>query len=487
MSAFGGKADAFEGSEFTAEFLGADFHKLYAVSKRQEKARSESITNNFEYETYLRDIHHRDFQLKPWWWESYEPKAADLQEVPRSADVAVIGAGYAGLSCALELSKHGRTVVVLDAQQPGFGGSTRNGGMVSGGRNVGRRYTKTTAAEMARLGALRRDAADGFDLIERLIRDNNIDCGWHRTGTFTGAWSHRHLEAMKTKVSELNAIHENEAYLVPKDRQREEIGSDYYRGGMVVLRGAHLHPALYFKGLLGLCDRPEITVCAEAPVVNLRQAGAGWRVGTGRGETEVGHVVVATNGYTGDVTPQFKRRVVPVGSYMIATEELPNETARTLSPKDRAFSDSRRLLTYYRLSPDRTRLLFGGRAKFGHAHPKEAAAILYRFMLDRFPQLKGTRITHAWTGNVAFTMDELPHMGELDGLHYALGCNGSGVAMMTYLGMQVGRKIACATNYQCAFDTPDMPGHWIYRGNPWFIPWVGHYFRFRDWLERPLG
>jgi glycine/D-amino acid oxidase-like deaminating enzyme len=434
-----------------------------------------------------RDIYHRDFQLKPWWWEAYNPNAMELADVPRNADVAVIGAGYAGLACALELARHGRSCVVFDAEQPGFGGSTRNGGMVSGGRNVGKRYTRATAAERARLGALRRDAADGFDLVERLIRENNIECGWHKTGTFTGAWSRRHFEAMKTKVADLNAVSENDAYIVPRDRQREEIGSDYYRGGMVVLRGAHLHPALYFKGLLGLCDRPGITVCAEAAVTGLRQSGAGWLVHTRRGEIMVDNVVVATNGYTGAVTPQFQRRVVPVGSYMIATEELPDEAARSLSPKDRAFSDSRRLLTYYRLSPDRKRLLFGGRAKFGRVDPQETAPILYRFMLDRFPQLKGTRISHAWTGNVAFTMDELPHMGEMDGLHFALGCNGSGVAMMTHLGTQVARKIACIANYQCAFDTSEMPGHWLYSGNPWFIPWVGQYFRIRDWWERPFG
>ncbi len=113
-----------------------------------------------------RDIYHRDFQLKPWWWEAYNPNAMELADVPRNADVAVIGAGYAGLACALELARHGRSCVVFDAEQPGFGGSTRNGGMVSGGRNVGKRYTRATAAERARLGALRRDAADGFDLVE---------------------------------------------------------------------------------------------------------------------------------------------------------------------------------------------------------------------------------------------------------------------------------------------------------------------------------
>ncbi len=430
------------------------------------------------------NIFHKDFQLKPWWWEAYEPQALDLEDVPAKADVAIVGAGYAGISAALELAKNNIDAVVFDAQQPGFGGSTRNGGMVSGGRNVGKRYTRASAAEEENIQLLRRDAADGFDLVERLIEEENIDCGWHKTGSFTGAWCRKHFDAMKKKVSDLNEIVPGGAYLVPQDKQRDEIGSDYYRGGMVVERGAHLHPSLYYKGLLDACERRGVTVCAQAGVTKLTPLEPGWEVVTERGTIRVREVVIGTNGYTGDLTPKLKRRVVPVGSYMIATEELPEDLAQSLSPKNRSLSDSRRVLTYYRMSPDGKRMLFGGRAKFGQTEPLETAPILYRFMTDRYPQLKGTRITHAWTGNVAFTMDEVSHMGTMDGLHYALGCNGSGVAMMTYLGTQTARKIAGVANRPCAFDSPDFPTHALYNGNPWFIPLVGKYFRTRDWLDR---
>ncbi|MBL4875327.1 MAG: FAD-binding oxidoreductase [Cohaesibacteraceae bacterium] len=439
-------------------------------------------------------IYHKDFKLKPWWWEAYQPRAMDLVDIPQTADVAIIGAGYAGLAAALELGKQGMSSVVLDAEQPGFGASTRNGGMVSGGRNVGRRYTRTMAAEEAHMTALRHDAADGFDLVESLIRDNKIQCGWRRTGVFSGAWCKRHLVAMKAQVDALNGIAEGNAYMVSADEQRTEIGSDFYRGGMVVELGANLHPALYFKGLLDLCQdtgknkaASAITICAKARVTELNQSPSGWLVSTSRGAILTNDVIVATNGYTGNVTPQLKRRVVPVGSYMIATEELPPDLAKSLSPKNRAFSESRRVLCYYRLSPDGTRLLFGGRARFGSLDPQDSAPILYGFMLDRFPQLKGIRITHSWTGNVAFTFDEVAHMGMQDGLHYAMGCNGSGITMMTYLGTQTARKIAGVANYQCAFDGPAMPTHPLYHGNPWFIPWVGRYFRTRDWIDRRLG
>jgi glycine/D-amino acid oxidase-like deaminating enzyme len=200
-----------------------------------------------------------------------------------------------------------------------------------------------------------------------------------------------------------------------------------------------------------------------------------------------GDVIVTTNGYTGPATPALQRRVLPVGSYIIATEEMPEDLAFSLFPNNRSIYDTRRVLTYYRMSGNRRRLIFGGRAKFGAFTPEETAPILYQFMTDRLPQLKGVRITHAWTGNVAFTFDEVPHMGQMDGLYYAMGCNGSGVAMMTYLGTQTARKLAGAANYKCAFDSPVFPDHWAYHGNPWFVPWLGRYFRVRDWIDRQMG
>jgi len=197
--------------------------------------------------------------------------------------------------------------------------------------------------------------------------------------------------------------------------------------------------------------------------------------------------VIATNGYTGDVTPALRRRVVLIASHIIATEALPPDLARSLIPKGRTLSDTRRVLCYYRMSPDGRRMVFGGRARFTQVDPTVSAPILHRYMTDRFPQLRGVKVTHAWTGNVAFTLDALPHMGERDGLHYCLGCNGSGVAMMTYLGTQTARKIARVANAPCAFDEAEFPDHKLYTGNPWFLPLVGGYYRMRDRLDRLMA
>ncbi len=433
-----------------------------------------------------REIFHKDFKAQPFWWEAHKPSALSELTLPREARVVIVGAGYAGLSAALELTALGLDCVVLDANEPGFGASTRNGGMVSGGVNVGKRYmSKPMPADEA--APFMADAADAFTLIEDLITREKIDCGWTKAGYFLGAWCKSHYDDMAKKVAHLNAAAKSDSYLVPQERQREEIGSDYYRGGMVVGRAAHLHPALFFKGLLELCQKRGVKIASETPVTKLTQNTTGWSVETPRGTITAGDVIIATNGYTGDITPQFKRRVVPVGSYIIATEELPPDLAASLSPKNRSFADTRRVLTYYRMSPDKRRLIFGGRAKFGHTDPVETTPILYQFMTDRYPQLKGVKITHAWTGNVAFTLDEMPHMGKFDNLHYALGCNGSGIAMMTYLGQQTARKVAGKSNRVCAFDRPEFPDHPLYNGSTWFLPVVGRYFRARDWIDRRLG
>jgi len=424
-----------------------------------------------------------DFKSRPFWWEAYEPQPLPEMDLPRETEVVIVGAGYAGLSAALELRRNGVDCVVVDAAEPGFGGSTRNGGMVSGGVNVGKRYiAKALPAEEAEL--FLNDAAEAFGHIEDLIAREKIECGWRRAGYFVGAWSRAHFAPMQKKVDLLNRHSKAEAYLVPEEKQREEIGSDFYRGGMVVGRAGHLHPALYFKGLLNLVQREKTKILTRTQVLSLAQSKGFIDVVTSRGTIKARDVIVATNGYTGDATPEFKRRVVPIGSYIIATEELSEDLAKALSPRNRSIADTQRVLSYYRLSPDGRRMIFGGRAKFSPAGPKEAASILYKMMTDRFPALRGTRITHAWTGNVAFTIDELPHVGKFENVHYALGCNGSGVAMMSYLGHQIARKVIGSANRVCAFDRPEFPTHPLYHGSPWFLPYIGGYFRIKNWLDR---
>jgi glycine/D-amino acid oxidase-like deaminating enzyme len=176
----------------------------------------------------------------------------------------------------------------------------------------------------------------------------------------------------------LNTNAQSGAYMVPRERQRDEIASDYYYGGMVVERSASLHPALYYKGLLDACLSRGIAVCAEATVESIARANSGWRVATSRGETTAGDVIIATNGYTGALTPRLRRRIVPIASHIIATEELPDDLAGALVPRGRTLSDTKRVLCYYRMSPDGKRMVFGGRARFTQVDQRLSTSILYQ-------------------------------------------------------------------------------------------------------------
>ncbi|HUA76816.1 MAG TPA: FAD-dependent oxidoreductase [Acetobacteraceae bacterium] len=435
-------------------------------------------------------IYHPDFKPLPYWWEAWKPEAEEPQPLPRRARVAIIGAGYAGLSTALELARAGIDSVVLEAGAPGSGASTRNGGAVSGGVNVGKSFTgRSLAMGPDRTRELLSGAAEAFTLIDALIGREDIDCFWEKRGRFVGAWTPEHYRRLAARMGGLNEAAQSGARMVPRARQREEIASDYYYGGMVVERAGKLHPALYYRGLLEACRRQGVTIAAMTAVRRIAHDAAlsadrAWRVQTTRGDIEAAEVVVATNGYTGDATPALKRKVLPIASHIIATEELPEDLARALIPNGRTLSDTRRVLTYYRMSPDGRRLIFGGRARFTNVDAAVSAPILHRFMTARFPELRDARVAHAWAGNVAVTFDALPHMGREAGLHYCLGCNGSGVAMMTYLGWQTARKIANGANRASAFDRDELPGFPLYRGNPWFLPAVGGWFRLRDEIDR---
>ncbi len=432
-------------------------------------------------------IFHESFKERPYWWEAYTPDASDLQDVPPESEVAIIGAGYAGLATALELSKLGIEATVLDAAEPGYGASTRSGGLVGGSNSI-KKPLVAKAPSPERAAEMMADAADGFYLLEKIIQEESIDCGWARTGRFTGAISKKHFTAQQKQAAAMNESANAGAYTVPRERQREEIGSDYYHGGLVVEEAAHLHPALYYAGLKQACDERGVRICAKAGVTGLEQNGSGWSLSTKRGDVTARDVVVATNGYTGDLTPGFKRRLLPISAYIIATEELPPDLLASISPKNRSFVETLRIVPFFRLSPDGTRLVFGSRVKWRDLTAAEMAPLIFDRAVERIPELADYKITHAWNGNVALTIDEQPHVGKLEGMHYALGCNGSGVAQMTYMGTQLARKIAGVANYRCAFDTEEFPTHPLYNGDKsLLVPMVGNYLRLRDWWDRRTG
>lgn len=432
------------------------------------------------------DIFAPGFQIRPYWWEAFEPPEIGDDTLPASADVAIVGGGYTGVCCALTLREAGADAVVLEAGRPGQGASTRSGGQVSGGVNVQKKALaavgESAALRAERMAARLRDAAAAMTYVETLIERHAIRCGWHRTGRLTTMWVPEHYESWKERIDALNTQAGSGARMVPREELAGEIDSTLYHGAVLIERAGHLHPAQLYGGMLEAARRAGARLYGNTPVQSIERLPTGdFLVTTPRGRLRVQQVVIATNGYTSPGLAGLNRKIVPICTYMIATEELAPGLAQSILPTNRAVSESRRVVNHYRLSPDGRRLLFGGRARFTPTSETTTARLLYRAMLRRFPQLEGTKVTHSWGGNVAMTLDSMPHIGGSGGLHYALGCNGSGVAMMSYLGHCVGRKIAAASPDPInAFDMGEIPGHPFYFGNPWFLFAIGSWYQARD-------
>lgn len=423
------------------------------------------------------------FKPSPYWWEAAEPLARD-NPLPAETEVAVVGGGYAGLSAALTLRRLGHDVTVLDAERIGWGASSRNGGMVSGGLKVARGDLATRYGD-ARAMEIMKACGGSFPFIEETIAREGIEADYQRVGRFVGAWTPRHfamLERSAPRIAEMSGL---PTAMVPRSGQRAFIGSDHYHGGMHAQATGSLHPGKYARGLAAAAERAGATLVDDTRVHGIVREGAGFAVATGRGLLRARQVLTATNGYsTGGPNPWLARRLVPLASYIIATEELPAAQIARLFPAQRMISDTKLVLNYFRPSPDGRRVLWGGRASFSQESAEQAAPRLHATMCEVFPELADVKITHAWTGNVAFTFDHLPHIGVQDGVHYAAGCQGSGVAMATWLGHQVALKIAGAGNEKFALDDLPFPTRPFYSGDPWFLPIVGNWYKLRDRIER---
>ncbi|WP_342640535.1 NAD(P)/FAD-dependent oxidoreductase [Rhodoligotrophos ferricapiens] len=429
-------------------------------------------------------IFHPDFRERVYWWGDWQPEQQAPEELPARADVVIIGAGYCGISAALELVKSRMRVVVLDAQALGAGASTMNGGQVSGIGGIAKIVADAgfTSDEETRSRFLT-EAMESFTFAEHLIERLGNPCAYVRTGRFTAAWTPEHFARLEQRAIFLNRYCGTPIELVPRSRQREEVGSDLYFGGTVTDAAGLVQPAQLYRALLAELRKTSTVISSATPAQEIERSGTAWRVVTPKGTITAEEVIIATNGYTVAGNP-LSRQIVPIASHMIATEELPTDVAAELIPKRRGVGDTPRVLTYYRLSPDGRRMLFGGRPRFTRTSTRKSAELLHEIMVLRFPQIKSVRVTHAWNGLLGFTFDGLPHVGRKDGLSFALGCNGSGIAMMLYLGHVAARQIIDSTAPASIFASRNFAPLPLYRGKPWFLPVLGTTYRALDRIDR---
>ena len=421
---------------------------------------------------------------RPYWRDTLGAETVRPNvELPDRADVAIIGAGYTGLAAARYLARAGASVVVLERECAGSGASSRNGGQVLTGLKIDPETLVARFGE-SRARALFDASLDAIVALERVIADERIDCEYERTGHIQAASKPAHFEAFRAEQALLARVFNHRVELVPAAEQQAEIGSTAYHGLSVDERSGALNPAKYVDQLAAVACRAGAAIVEDTPVLSLSRKASISTLATPRGECQCDDVLIATNGYTTGVTSSLQRRLVPIGSYIIATEPLTPDQAAALLPKRRMAFDSKQFLHYFRLTKD-NRLLFGGRAEFSRPTAdttRRCAEILRHDMLWVFPSLADARIDYAWGGNVAFTRDQLPHAGRLDEAYYAAGYCGHGVAMATSLGETIARRIAGAPVEHPLVDNrfPAIP---LYRGTPWFLPLAGAYYKLLDWVR----
>ncbi len=425
-----------------------------------------------------------------YWLSTVEfPTTDGSRPLPEVADVAVIGAGFTGLSAARTLAKRGAKVAVLDSESIGWGASSRNGGMVLTGMKLG---VNKLISMYGRERTRRMYAASlaSMDCVEQIVEEEGIACDFSRCGHLEVACKQKHFDDYERQAEVIEVEFNHKLRVVQRSELSSEIGSSIYFGGMVDEVSAGCNPARYVAGLARSAIKAGADIFEHARVGAIeqdsRQGEAGWKLETSRGPLWAHEVFVGTSGYTGSATPGLQKKIIPIGSFIITTEVLPAALAHELSPRNRMIYDSKNYLYYYRLTPDR-RMLFGGRAAFFPENDqtvRSSAEILRRGMIDVYPQLRDARVEYVWGGTLDFAFDIMPHAGQMDGMYYAVGYAGHGVAMATYQGQKIAELMA-GDKPENPFVGIPFPGAplGLYNGKPWFLPFAGAWYKVLDWVS----
>ena len=421
-----------------------------------------------------------------YWHDGIAPFAGgEAGPVEGRFDVAVIGGGFTGLNAARSLAKAGARVALLEAETVGWGASGRNGGHLNNG--IAHGYAEAKAhLGTDRAHALYRSYDRSIDLIEGIVAEEGIACNFRRSGKLKLASKPSHVAGLRANYHLIHAEVDPDTRWLERDQLQTEVGSNSFHGAMLYEKSAMMHMGRYAQGLAAAAHRHGARIWEKAPVTGRTKAADGWQVQTPRGALTADRVIVATGAY-GTTAPlrHFRRRIISVGSFIIATRRLSDEEVATTLPGDRTCVTSMNIGNYFRLSPDR-RLIFGGRARFSarsdQTSDAKSGAILRRSMTAIFPHLADVSIDYCWGGLVDMTQDRFPRAGEVDGMIYGMGYSGHGAQMSTLVGqvladMAMGRR---GTNPLEGMDWPPIPAH---SGKPWFLPLVGLWFGLKDRLS----
>jgi glycine/D-amino acid oxidase-like deaminating enzyme len=423
-------------------------------------------------------------KLESYWLDTAPPFTAGARgAVQGRVDVAVIGAGFTGLSSALALSRRGASVAVLEGGRILGEASGRNGGQCNCGLPL------DYAALMSRFGAARaagyyRAYGTAVDTVERIVREEAIDCGFVRNGRLKLAAKPKHYEKLARACDVLRANVDTDVTLIAPERLREEVDSDAFHGGLLQPTSAQMHVGRFGVGLAAAAADSGAKIYENALVTRLERPNGKHRLTCARGVLEADQVLLATGAACIGPFNWFRRRMAPLGSFIIVTEPLELPLLERLLPKRRCYVTSKNVGNYFRITSD-SRLLFGGRARFAMSNPpsdRKSGDVLRHSLSRVFPALQKVRIDYCWGGLVDFTADRLPRAGEHEGLFYSMGYSGHGVQMSVHMGQVMAEVLAgrSEANPWRDLDWPAIPGH---LGKPWFLPLVGAYYRLKDLID----
>ena len=423
-----------------------------------------------------------DPKFESYWWEA--APLVDLPEtpIPETADVAIVGSGFTGLSAAITLARAGRSVHVFEKDRPGEGASSRTGGHTSAKIKMSfSKMIKVYGLDHAK--AIYGEGKQAREDMTQFVHDNGIECDFRLAGRLLCANQPAHYENLAREADCLNQHLDIGAHVVPKAEMRSELGTDHFHGAMVLPDVGCVHPGLLHKGMLEKALESGVTVHARTAVTGVKRGSDGFGVATGRGTLRAGEVIVATNGYSGPAIPWLQRRIIPIPSQIVVTEPIEPELMDRLMPKRRVIGETRALYHYFRPTPDDTRILFGGKANLDAHDERRTARELKRNLVEVFPELADVGISHTWWGFTGFTFDFLPKLTVEDGIHYALGYNGSGVVWGYWLGLKAAYRLLGRADAKTVFDEAKFQTRPLYTGRPWFLPAAFMYFTLKDRLK----
>lgn len=426
-----------------------------------------------------------DYREVPYWWLD-APRPTFSSQPPKDVDVVVVGSGVTGLNAALELSRGGRDVVVIDAEDAGFGATCRNAGMM--GRSLKHSFGDLVKAHgLQTAKAVYDEANASHEAFLSVLRDEGIDCKMRICGRLIMGRSQRQLDGLEKELSLKKEYLGEDFRMLNQSEVMAEIETSVFVGAAYLPDIGMLHPGRYHLGLVASLTSRQVPIFTSTRLLSIDRTSKGFALKTQNGTIQCRDVVVATNGYTLKAPSKWlARRLIPFNGYVIATEELPADVIERVLPGDRSYLDANFDLSYLRRTPDNRRILFGTRT--GSRLPSELKTMAQRLhgdLLKILPGLKGYRIGLAWSCKCASTFNFYPHIGVHEGVNYAVGYSFAGILMGTYLGRKLAWRMLGRNDGDTFFSKEPFQSMPFYSGSPWFVPPAMKVMRLKDrWESR---